>query len=95
MSAAKPERARFRTSGAAPIVAAMRYVLVGLGFGAVWAVIQLLRGEVTAPLQLAVPVVLCGAFGGFLWGLRIVVLHLARRFRSARRPHSGPSSPRA
>lgn len=92
---AEPDHARFRSFASAPIVAPMRYVLVGLGFGTVWAVIQLLRGEVTAPLQLAVPVALCGAFGGLLWGGRVVVLRLARRFRSARRKRPGPSSPRA
>ena len=42
---------------------AMRYIVIGLAFGATWAATQLLRDEVTAPVQLAVPIVLCGAFG--------------------------------
>ncbi len=62
----------------------MRYVLIGLAFGAAWAATQLLRGEMTAPVQLAVPVVLCGGFGGLLWGIRVLILRLSRRSRSAR-----------
>ncbi len=65
----------------------MRYVLIGLAFGAAWAAVQLLRGDMTGgPVQLAVLVVLCGAFGGLLWAIRVVILRLARRSRSARRP---------
>ena len=64
--------------------AAMRYVLVGLAFGAAWAATQLLRGEPGAPAGLVLPVLLCGAFGGLLWALRVLVARLARRSRSAR-----------
>lgn len=62
----------------------MRYIVTGLAFGGTWAATQLLRGEVTAPVQLAVPIVLCGAFGAALWGLRALILRLSRRSRSGR-----------
>lgn len=54
----------------------MKYILVGMGFGLLWAFIQGLRGT-SEPLPLIGPVILCGAFGAVLWGLRILVL----RFR--------------
>ena len=62
----------------------MRYIAIGLAFGVAWAAIQLLRGEMTAPVQLAVPIVLCGAFGAALWGVRALILRLTRRSRSVR-----------
>ena len=62
----------------------MRYVIVGLAFGAAWAAVQLLRGEIAQPAQIAFPVVLCGAFGGLLWLVRALVLWFTGRSRSGR-----------
>jgi hypothetical protein len=57
----------------------MRYIVVGLAFGVVWAIMQWSRGEVTEPVALAVPVLLSGAFGALLWGLRALVLRFRGR----------------
>ncbi len=54
----------------------MKYIVVGLVFGLVWAGVQWGRDEVTEPVALAVPVIFCGAFGAVLWGLRVLVLRL-------------------
>ncbi|MDE0059800.1 MAG: hypothetical protein OXI22_09610 [Defluviicoccus sp.] len=59
----------------------MRYIAVGLAFGCAWAAIQYLRGETTALPALAGPVLLCGAFGALLWGLRAALIRLAGRRR--------------
>ena len=57
----------------------MRYIAVGLAFGGGWAALQYFRGEVTEPAALAGPVILCGAFGAVLWGLRVLVLKISGR----------------
>lgn len=54
----------------------MHYIVVGLAFGLVWAGVQWGRGEVAEPIAMAVPVLLCAAFGAILWGLRALVLRL-------------------
>lgn len=59
----------------------MRYIAVGLAFGCAWAAIQYLRGEMTALAQLAAPVLLCGAFGALLWGVRVAVIRLSGKRR--------------
>lgn len=56
----------------------MRYIAVGLAFGAAWAAMQIARGE-DEPVVLAAAVVLCGLFGAALWGLRALVLGWRRR----------------
>lgn len=62
----------------------MPYIATGFAFGLAWAAVQLLRGAVSHPVEAAVPVVLCAAFGAGLWGLRALALFLVRRARSAR-----------
>ena len=59
----------------------MRYIAVGLAFGCGWAAIQYFRGEVTAIPALAGPVLLCGAFGALLWGVRVAVIRLSGKRR--------------
>ena len=59
----------------------MRYIAVGLAFGCAWAAIQYVRGEMTALPELAAPVLLCGAFGALLWGLRWALVRLVGRRR--------------
>ncbi len=57
----------------------MRYIVVGLAFGMVWAILQWSRDEIVEPVTLLVSVLLCGAFGAFLWGVRTLVIHLRGR----------------
>ena len=59
----------------------MRYIAVGLAFGCAWAAIQYLRGETTSLPALAGPVLLCGAFGALLWGVRAALLYLTAKRR--------------
>ncbi len=59
----------------------MRYILVGLAFGMVWAILQWNRDEIVDPVALVVAVLLCGAFGALLWGLRTLLI----RLRASRR----------
>ncbi len=54
----------------------MRYIVIGMLFGGVWAIIQMARGDITDPAALAIPVLFCGMFGAILWGVRALV----RRF---------------
>ena len=57
----------------------MKYVGVGLVFGAAWAAIQYSQGDVTNIAALAGPVLLCGAFGGVLWLARTVYLKITNQ----------------
>lgn len=59
----------------------MKYVLVGLAFGLMWAAIQYSRGTVRDPVALIGPVLLFGLFGVLLWGLRTLLLRLRRNRR--------------
>ena len=59
----------------------MRYIAIGLVIGLAWAAMQYLRGTVTEPVALAVPVLFCAAFGALLWGARTLVRRRARRGR--------------
>ncbi len=58
------------------------YIVVGLVFGLVWAGVMWGREAVTDPAELIGPVLLCGIFGGVLWGVRVLVL----RFRAGPKP---------
>ena len=40
---------------------------------------QVIRDETYEPVALAVAVVICGLFGGVLWGVRSLVLRLRQR----------------
>ena len=57
----------------------MRYIAVGLAFGLVWAVMQVVRDDTTEPAMLIVAVIVCGLFGAVLWGIRSLALRLRRR----------------
>ena len=57
----------------------MRYIAVGLAFGLVWAVMQVVRGDTAEPAMLVVAVIVCGLFGAVLWGIRSLALRLRRR----------------
>lgn len=59
----------------------MRYVLVGLAFGLVWAAIQYARDTVTEPAALIGPVVLFVLFGAVLWGIRVLILHFRKKIK--------------
>lgn len=59
----------------------MKYVLVGLAFGLLWAAIQYSRGTVSNPVALIGPVLLFGLFGVLLWGVRTLLLRLRRNRR--------------
>jgi len=56
----------------------LRYIAVGLAFGLVWAVMQVVRGDTTELAMLVVAVLVCGLFGAMLWGIRSLVLRLRR-----------------
>lgn len=58
---------------------AIRYVLIGLGFGLIWAVIQYTNGNVTDFNILAGPVIVFGAMGLVMWGIRRAVIALRNR----------------
>ena len=58
---------------------AIRYVLIGLGFGLIWAAIQYANGNVTDLNILAGPVIVFGAMGLVMWGIRRVVIALRNR----------------
>ena len=51
----------------------MRYITIGFLFGGVWGVIQMARGDITNPVELAIPIIFCGIFGGILWGAKTLV----------------------
>ena len=57
----------------------MRYIAVGLAFGLAWAAMQVVRGETSEPVFLAVAVVICGLFGAVLWGIRSLALRWRHR----------------
>lgn len=59
----------------------MRNILLGFLIGGAWAFMQWSRDSITDPIALAVPIVLCGAFGGLMWGARILML----KYRGKRR----------
>ena len=55
---------------------ALRYVLIGLGFGLIWAIIQYTNGSITDFKVLAGPVIVFGAAGLLMWGLRRAVIKM-------------------
>lgn len=57
----------------------MRYILIGIAFGMIWATLQWSREEITAPAALLGPVLLCGIFGALLWGVRTLVIRFRGR----------------
>lgn len=57
----------------------LRFVAIGLLFGVVWAGMQYIKGDVTDPVALAVPVIFFGFAGIVMWGLRRLVLTLRGR----------------
>ena len=58
---------------------ALRYVLIGLGFGLIWAAIVYTNGTITNLNQLAGPVIVFGLAGLIMWGLRRAVIALRNR----------------
>ena len=58
---------------------AIRYVLIGLGFGLIWAIIQYTKGSITDLNVLAGPVIVFGVMGLGLWGIRRAVIALRDR----------------
>ena len=59
----------------------MRIIMFGFVVGGVWALIQWSRGAITDPIALGIPILLCGAFGGLMWGVRVLVLKFRGKFR--------------
>ena len=57
---------------------AFRYVTIGLAFGLVWATVQYTNGNITDFKTLAGPVIVFGAAGFLMWGLRRALI----RFRN-------------
>jgi hypothetical protein len=58
---------------------ALRYVTIGQGFGLIWAVIQYTNGSITDLKVLAGPVIVFGAAGLLMWGLRRALIALRNR----------------
>ena len=58
---------------------AFRYVVIGLAFGLIWAVIQYTNGSITDFTVLAGPVIVFGAAGLLMWGFRRAVIALKNR----------------
>ena len=56
----------------------MRYVLVCLALGLIWAAMQMYRGKITEFPALAGPVLVFLLFGVLMWGVRVVLLRLRR-----------------
>ena len=56
----------------------LRYLTIGLCFGLIWAVIQYTNGSITGLNALIGPVIIFGAAGLLLWGLRRVISLLRR-----------------
>ena len=59
----------------------MKYVLVGLAFGLLWAAIQYTRDTVTEPAALLGPILLFGLFGLVMWGLRVLIIQIRKRVK--------------
>ncbi|MGB0631182.1 MAG: hypothetical protein ACPGRZ_10850 [Alphaproteobacteria bacterium] len=57
----------------------LRYVTIGLAFGLIWAVIQYTNGSITDFKILAGPVIVFGAAGLLMWGIRRAVIALRNR----------------
>ena len=57
----------------------LRYLTIGLCFGLIWAVIQYTNGSITGLNALIGPVIIFGASGLLLWGLRRVISLLRRQ----------------
>ena len=61
---------------------ALRYVIIGLAFGLIWATIQYANGQIRDVAALAGPVLVFGVAGLLMWGLR----RLFVRIRGNRAP---------
>ena len=57
----------------------LRYVMIGLAFGLIWAAIQYTNGSITDFKLLAGPVVVFGVAGILMWGLRRALITLRNR----------------
>ena len=52
----------------------MRYIVVGLAFGLVWAGMTVVRDDTTDSVMLVGAVTMCGLFGAVLWGVRTLLV---------------------
>lgn len=57
----------------------LRYVMIGLGFGVIWAAIQFSNGQVRDPVALVGPLVMFVIFGFLMWLLRRLVVWIRSR----------------
>lgn len=57
----------------------LRYVMIGLGFGVIWAAIQFSNGQVRDPVALIGPLVMFVIFGFLMWLLRRLVVWIRSR----------------
>ena len=57
----------------------LRYVMVGFGFGVIWASIQYANGQVRDPVAMIGPLVMFVIFGFLMWVLRRFVVWIRSR----------------
>ena len=57
-----------------------RYVLIGVGFGIIWAVVQYMNGQIQELNALVSPVLIFGVVGGVMWVIRQLVARLKNHF---------------
>lgn len=57
----------------------IRFVTIGLAFGLVWATVQYVNGQIRDFTVLVGPVLVFGAAGLLMWGLRQAVIRFRNR----------------
>ncbi len=57
-----------------------RYVLIGVGFGIIWAVVQYMNGQIQELNALVSPVLVFGVVGGVMWVIRQLVARIRNHF---------------
>ena len=57
-----------------------RYVLIGVGFGIIWALVQYMNGQIQELNALVSPVLVFGVVGGVMWFIRQLVARIRNHF---------------
>ena len=57
-----------------------RYVLIGVGFGIIWAVVQYMNGQIQELNALVSPVIVFGVVGAIMWFIRQLVARIRNHF---------------
>ena len=57
-----------------------RYVLIGVGFGIIWAVVQYMNGQIQELKALVSPILIFGVVGAGMWCVRQLVTRIRNRF---------------